>query len=240
MAARYCQKTAPKDFCDTLEQYGDMLNAPSIGNTLQHFFASVQVNISPAATASHDCKYFSTPLPYMCSLRSTATTFNSSLGQFAEPHIDKNDAGAALTAMTLLLSVPEGYNAGIFAYHDFKLFISSPDPSIVYFTGLHMHGGTAPSPPPGQESLPWAYRLTIISYPNARMMEGKSRNPIAPFRGFDVVKKNATEGSNREDTLKMPPEVRFRERYLTCNPHVSPIFPFDLTVATGRIANPQT
>lgn len=116
--------------------------------------------------------------------------------------------------MTLLLSVPEDYDAGIFAYHDFKLFITSPHPSIVFFTGLHMHGGTAPSPPPGQEPLPWAYRLTVISYPNARMMEGSSRIPIVPFRGFDLVRKNATEGtSNREDTLKIPPEVRLRQRY---------------------------
>lgn len=114
--------------------------------------------------------------------------------------------------MTLLLSVPEGYDPGIFAYHDFGIFITPENPSIVYFTGLHMHGGTAPSPPPGQLPLPWAYRLTIISYPNSPTIGGDSRNPLVPFRGFDIVKKNATEGGNREDVLKIPPEVRFRQR----------------------------
>jgi hypothetical protein len=128
------------------------------------------------------------------------------------PHIDKQDAGAALTAMTLLLSVPENYNPGIFAYHDFKLFIRPLKPSIVYFTGLHRHGGTAPSPPHGHPIIPWAYRLTIICYPNGPTMAGESRNPLVPFYGFDVVKKEVT-GNNRSDVLKMPPEIRFRERY---------------------------
>jgi len=146
--------------------------------------------------------------------RNTANTFESALGQFAVPHVDKQDAGAALTAMTFLPSVPGNYNPGIFAYHDFKLFIKSFEPSIVYFTGRHRHGGTAPSPPPGQLAVPWAYRLAIICYPNGPTMEGESRNSLVPFRGFDIVKKGANpEGNDHKDVLKMPPEVRNRERY---------------------------
>ena len=37
--------------------------------------------------------------------------------------------------MALLPSVPKYYNPGVFAYHDFKLFIKPSKPSIVYFTG---------------------------------------------------------------------------------------------------------
>jgi hypothetical protein len=149
----------------------------------------------------------------------TANTFKSALGQFADPHIDKQDAGAALTAMTLLPSVPENYSPGIFAYHDFKLFIKPLEPSIVYFTGLHRHGGTAPSPPPGQPAVPWAYRLAIICYPNRATMQGESRNALMPFRGFDSGKRDARPDDNeRKDVLKIPPEVRNRERYLFLPP----------------------
>lgn len=143
----------------------------------------------------------------------TASTFASALGQFAVPHIDKQDAGAALTGMTFLPSIPEDYSPGIFAYHDFKLFIKPTEPSIVYFTGLHRHGGTAPSPPPGQPAVPWAYRLSVICYPNGPTMSGESRNSLVPFRGFDIAKQDTSpEDSNRKDVLNIPPEVRHRER----------------------------
>lgn len=49
-------------------------------------------------------------------------------------------------------------------------------------------------------------------------MKGQSRNPLAPFRGFDIVVKKATDDNNREDVLKIPPEVRFRERYIPLIP----------------------
>ena len=99
------------------------------------------------------------------------------------------------------------------AYHDFMVFIVPLNPSIVYFTGLHMYGGTTPFPPPGRPSVPWAYRLPIISYPNGPIMEGESRNPLVPFRGFDIVRRNPNENKNPEDVLKIPPEIRFRQRY---------------------------
>lgn len=142
----------------------------------------------------------------------TAATFESSLGQFAVPHVDQQDAPSALTAMTLQLSIPDDYSPGIFAYHDFKLFIKPPGLSIAYFTGLHRHGGTAPSPPPGQPAVPWAYRLAVICYPNGQTLSGRSRNPLVPFRGFDIHKnKHKGISENREDTLKVPPEIRHRE-----------------------------
>lgn len=117
--------------------------------------------------------------------------------------------------MTLVPNIPENYSPGIFAYHDFKLFIQPLKPSIVYFTGLHRHGGTAPSPPPNQPTVPWAYRLAIICYPNGPTIQGKSRNALVPFCGFDIVtKKEPRPGdNNRRDVLKMPPEIRNRERY---------------------------
>jgi hypothetical protein len=54
IAAKYCEKTAASGFCDILNTYGDLLNTPSIGETLQHLFTNVQVNISPAASGTGD------------------------------------------------------------------------------------------------------------------------------------------------------------------------------------------
>lgn len=56
IAAKHCMKTAPVDFCETLDTYGSLLNTPSIGESLQHLFTNVQVNISPAAAG---CKCLS-------------------------------------------------------------------------------------------------------------------------------------------------------------------------------------
>ena len=194
------------------------------------------MNISPAAAATDDGKTFAWPtLPAQLIITKTATTFNNSLGQFAEPHIDSNDAGAALTAMTFLLSVPQHYDPGIFAYHDFKLYIKPTMPTVVFFTGRHRHGGTAPSPLPGQQVVPWAYRLAVICYPNSPTMSGESRNALVPFCGFDVVKKNpTTQDNDHKDVLKIPPEIRFRERYVFCSP------PLNLTVSPGQTAARRT
>ena len=114
--------------------------------------------------------------------------------------------------MALMLSTPDGYESGIFAYHDFKILIVPDDCSFVFFTGLHLHGGTAPSPSLGQQTKPWTYRLAVVCYPNSPTMTGESWNPLAPSCGFDFVENNPT--TRRNDILKIPPEVRFRERYL--------------------------
>jgi len=193
------------------------MNTPSIGDTLQHFFTNIQVNISPAANSVEDRKVLlSLIVLYDLLMFDAETTFSSSLGQFAVPHIDKHDAPAALMAMMFSPSIPEGYNPGIFAYHDFKLFIRPLELSIVYFTGLHRHGGTAPSPSSGQPSVSWAYRLAVICYPNGPTILGESRNPLVPFVGGSIVKQDAKPGDkDRKDVLKIPPEIRRRERYLS-------------------------
>lgn len=141
--------------------------------------------------------------------------------------------------MTLLLSVPQDYKPGMFAYHDFMVFIVLANPSIGYFTGLHRHGGTTPSPLPGHRPVPWAYRVTVVCYPNSPTMRGESRNPLVPFRGFDIVKKNPTGDNNREDVLKIPPEIRFRQRYLSHLPQQM-CLRWKLTVNAGQTASRQT
>ena len=104
--------------------------------------------------------------------------------------------------MALLPSVPDGYSMGIFAYHDFKVFMKPTGPSFVFFSGLHQHGGTAPSPPPGDQSAEWAYRLTVICYPNAATIRGTSRLSLFP--------------SPHGEVYNLPPEVRFQEPYVSC------------------------
>lgn len=137
-----------------------------------------------------------------------ATTFEASLGQFAKPHFDRHDAGAALTAMTQLLSVPKGYDPGVFANHDFKIFIKTTEIFTAFFTGLHRHGASPPSPPPGQPLDSSAYRLTVICYPNGKTIGGESRNSLVSFSYSD----DANSEDNGRDVLMLSPEVRFRKR----------------------------
>jgi len=169
------------------------LDTPSIGETYQHFFTNVQVNISPAGAG---CKCFSKLTVCNVFTLDTAATFESSLGQFAVPHVDKQDSGAALTAMTLQVSAPENYHYSGFFYHDFGVRIKGVKLAIVYFTGRHRHGAATPSPPPGETPVHWVYHVAVICYPNGPTMEGKSRNPLAPFCGFDFLKKDPKAGDN--------------------------------------------
>lgn len=114
----------------------------------------------------------------------------------------------------LQVSIPENYYHGGFFYHDFGVRMKGGKLAIVYFTGRHRHGAAAPSPPPGETPVHWAYRVAVICYPNRPTMEGNSRNPLAPFCGFDFIKKDLKAGDNerRTDVLKIPPEIRFRQR----------------------------
>jgi len=64
IAAKYFGRTAPKALCDALDEYGDLLNTPSVGNTMQHYFSSVQVNISPAAKSQNDCECLKNKQPF--------------------------------------------------------------------------------------------------------------------------------------------------------------------------------
>ena len=140
-----------------------------------------------------------------------ANALADALGQFGLSHIDENDMGAALTNLTLIPSIPDSYKPGHFAYHDYMIYIAPTTISLIFFTGLHFHGGTAPSPPPGILPAPSAYRLGIVCYPNGKIMQGESRNALAPFCGSGT---KGEKNHQHKDVLKIPPEVRNRERYV--------------------------
>lgn len=120
--------------------------------------------------------------------------------------------------MTQILDVPDGYDQGIFAYHDLKIFIKPQGIYTAFFTGLHRHGGSAPCPLPGTLAEDWAYRVTVICYPNGPTMGGESRNPLVPFCGFDIYKKGAATQGNITGVLKVPSELRNRQMYVSCSP----------------------
>ena len=122
--------------------------------------------------------------------------------------------GAALTNLTLIPSTPDDYESGNFAYHDYMVYIAPKAISLLFFTGLHFHGGAAPSPPPGILPVPSAYRLGIVCYPNGKIMQGESRNALVPLCGLGA---KGDKNPHYQDVLKIPPEVRNRERcVLSC------------------------
>ena len=125
------------------------------------------------------------------------------------PHINKLDVGAVFTVMTLILSTPSDYSPGMFAFHDFKFIIMLAEISIVYFTGLHLHGGTTPLPLKGQKPNPNTFCLAIICYPNGNIMQGLSRNVLAPWR---AVSNKGSCSRDLHEVLKVPPEICYREK----------------------------
>lgn len=92
---------------------------------------------------------------------------------------------------------PENYGMGLFHYLEFGVFIATTQYSVIYFSGLHRHGGTAPTAPKGEEPSPSAYRFTVVCYPNYLTARGCGPTAFGPLAAGDRV-------------LIIPPEMRHR------------------------------
>lgn len=110
-----------------------------------------------------------------------------SLGFFGGIHFDDGDHAAFVTAMVYNQSVPSSWRNGLFHLLDFGIYVA-PDPhSILYFSGLHYHAGTSPTPPPGVKPTAADYRFTVVCYPSNGILTGKSPTAFAPLPNGGVL-----------------------------------------------------
>jgi len=103
------------------------------------------------------------------------------MGDFGGEHSDIGDNAAYYTHMTAVSDLPDDYDPGRFFILYPGVFITLSNFACINFSGLRMHGGTAPVAPPGAdpESLEWATRFALILYPPTRATLGSQRYVIA-------------------------------------------------------------
>lgn len=102
------------------------------------------------------------------------------LGVFAKPHVDGNDHPGALTAMLSCGKKPEWFRMGTFHLFELGFFVVlSHVFCALFFSGLRLHGGCAPSCPSGEQWVTWATRLVFVLYPAAHILNNFSITALA-------------------------------------------------------------
>lgn len=96
------------------------------------------------------------------------------MGKFGILHIDPKDTVAALTAMYPISKLPKNVHCGYFALADAGIIFELEYLSILYFSGLHFHGGSASTYAPGTVVSLDAHRCILVNYPPSALLDGDS------------------------------------------------------------------
>lgn len=122
-------------------------------------------------------------VPFFTSLqiliKSTEEGLDVALGTFGKPHNDQQDSHARYTNMTQCSRTPKGYLPSKFFLISLGIYFELNNFDSANFCGLIYHGGTPPVAPRGIAVREDAYRLTLISYPPAKMGDGEGNAVVA-------------------------------------------------------------
>ena len=190
---------APSHIRERLQIQHQLMNIDPLGSSETVGCYNDQLNVAPAAR--HGFGEHTAFMVIYCADYShhiSAGDLHESLGFFGGKHKDQHDSIGGYTCMTAISDLPDDYHAGVFHCLELGIFIVPSDIMILSFSGLRWHCGTPPTAPPGEDPVPWAYRLTLICYPPAKIMDGTSSIPLftfpnvgnsppAPFRMFSEM-----------------------------------------------------
>lgn len=108
---------------------------------------------------------------------------NRSLGKFGGSHIDANDAVLCPSAMAVLTKPHPDVEPEIFTILDAGIVWVLEEFGLVYFSGLHFHGGSEPTYKNKTTSSEIYYRLTLICYPPGHSLDGNAGEAFAALPG---------------------------------------------------------
>jgi hypothetical protein len=97
------------------------------------------------------------------------------MGQFGGEHQDNKDNAGYYTHIVAVSDLPESYDPGRFFILYPGVFVTLENFASLDFSGLRMHGGTAPTAPSGEDVVEWADRVVIVSYPPNGQTQGNQR-----------------------------------------------------------------
>lgn len=115
----------------------------------------------------------------------------NSLGFFGGAHIDKGDSEGALTCMLACNNVPaDGFHGGFFHLIELGVFVTLETFNCLFFSGLRLHGGTAPICTDSALWVEYATRLVFVLYPPRHILDNFS---ITALASFDIRLRNAEQ-----------------------------------------------
>jgi hypothetical protein len=104
-------------------------------------------------------------------------TLGEALGDFGCEHRDKKHNPVYYTCMKSISDLPPGYDPGRFFILYPGVFVTLHNFTTMHFSGLRVHGGTAPIAPPNADPVEFegVVRFNIIYYPPSGQTQGKQR-----------------------------------------------------------------
>lgn len=97
-------------------------------------------------------------------------------GFFGGIHRDLGDLICSMSGMVSLSDHPRNYQGGRFHLISLGIYVVLDQIDVFYFVGHHLHGGTPPLAPEGEEEIKdWAYRYVVIFYPSSKMISGSTQ-----------------------------------------------------------------
>ncbi|KAK7689205.1 hypothetical protein QCA50_007896 [Cerrena zonata] len=148
---------APITMRDTIADMTDMLAMPHVGSPKNKWCPSVQLNIAQ-------------PRRYNSNQGLDEQEF------FGGLHRDLGDIICSISALVSLSDNPKNYEGGRFHLISLGVYVVLDEIDVFYFSGHHLHGGTPPLAPEGEENIEdWAYRCVVIFYPASKIISGSSQ-----------------------------------------------------------------
>lgn len=156
VAVAQLKKIAPQNWIELQEKRFDINNLPCVGHDSNHgFFSQLQVNL--AGAEAHD----------------SSRGLDANLGRAGKSHYDGHDCPQGYTAMFSMSNFGKHViHPGMFHFLELGLYINMVNFQIVFFSGLHFHGGSPPRAAPGHEVPDDATRVVNVLYPNDPLLNG--------------------------------------------------------------------
>lgn len=93
-------------------------------------------------------------------------------------HFDAQDCKGLYTNTISWPDMPDDYEPGLFFLLFARIYIRMEKYLGVNFSGLHKHGGSAPTAPDGKVLEGWETRFVLVSYAQSLAYTGSVRFPM--------------------------------------------------------------
>ena len=102
-----------------------------------------------------------------------------SMGRVGSIHYDSLDYAGTFTNTLACPDIPDDYEPGNIFFLIARVYVELNKHVAINFSGLHLHGGTAPTAPEGCDVADWATRVVSVRYSQRLALCGEANLPLA-------------------------------------------------------------
>ncbi|KAJ7698421.1 hypothetical protein B0H16DRAFT_1484478 [Mycena metata] len=137
---------APKNVADILREMADAVNAPPVGHASNPGFTNSQTNISHVERLSQRVFYVPDAVDHPnCRLvREDLVEASTSLGPFANTHLDEHDFRSGYSSLLSMSRLNPGTHPGIMVLMSLGVGRRLTFATVQYMAGVNVHAGTQP------------------------------------------------------------------------------------------------